>query len=150
VASFHQLEHETFLRQKLKLLTIEICWQNLLPRKICWQNLLTKIESADDQKTVPAQRITTCSKNFASRQPGHGWRAHSFGQIWRLYMCLGRTFLVPAAGCCTSVYCIVVYQWKYYLYVYMRLWKNRTASQCSCFTELQYMLGYRLMEAADA
>ncbi len=53
-------EQETFLWQKSKLLTIEICWQNLLTRKvcwqnlltreICWQNLLTKIESADHQK----------------------------------------------------------------------------------------------------
>ncbi len=37
VATFHRSEHETFLWQKLKLLTIEICWQNLL----------TKCESAN-------------------------------------------------------------------------------------------------------
>ncbi len=62
-----------------------ICWQktNLLTRKICWQNLLTKIESADDQAS---------SKNFASRQPGHGWLAHSFCQIQHLSMSSDRTF----------------------------------------------------------
>ena len=38
VATCHQSEHETVLRQKSKLLTKEICWQiaNLLTREICW------------------------------------------------------------------------------------------------------------------
>ena len=107
LATFHQSEHETFLWQKSKLLTcLEICWQNLLTKcessnkknlltkkSADERNLLTKIESADNQKTVPAQHIKTSSWDFASRQPGHGWRAHSFGQIQRLYMCLGRAFL---------------------------------------------------------
>ena len=39
VVMFRQLEYDTFLWQKSKLLTMEICWQNLL------KNLLT--ESAD-------------------------------------------------------------------------------------------------------
>ncbi len=58
--------------QNVNLLTRKICWQNvnlltktnLLTREICWQNLLTKIESADDQKTVPARRIKTSSKSL--------------------------------------------------------------------------------------
>ena len=46
----HQSEHETFLWQKSKLLTIEICWQNLLTKceSANYRNLLT--ESADKKR----------------------------------------------------------------------------------------------------
>jgi preprotein translocase subunit SecA len=55
-----------------------ICWQktNLLMIKICWRNLLTKIESADNEKTLPARWINSTAKKFASRQPATGWRGH--------------------------------------------------------------------------
>ncbi len=64
-----------------------ICLLEKSVDRICWQktNLLT--ESADKNRICwrPKNRADsthqTSSKNFASRQPGHGWRAHSFGQI---------------------------------------------------------------------
>ena len=79
--------------QNVNLLTRKICWQktNLLTREICWQNLLTKNKSADricwqnricwQPKTRAGSTHQNYSKNLAPRQPGHGWRAHSFGQI---------------------------------------------------------------------
>ncbi len=51
--------------------------KNLLTESADDKNLLTKIESADDEKTLPARLInTTATKKFASRQPATGWRGH--------------------------------------------------------------------------
>jgi hypothetical protein len=44
-------------------------WPDLPDERI----LLTKAESADYQQTVPARRISTSSKKFESRPPGHGF-----------------------------------------------------------------------------
>ncbi len=81
VATFHQSEHETFLWQKSKLLTIEICSQNLLTKcesaylrnlltesadRICWQkNLLTK-KSADKRNLLTE---SAADKNQICWQP---------------------------------------------------------------------------------